>query len=248
MIEILDRTVLRETSMADRVLDIFHAHGGGHVAWRRVCNGDWANSVIVLDGKVIGPGEDPRIVVLPEGDIAVSAVDTRKAPWTTNIWRNGAWHASRFRDGKNWAPFITNGYLGFVHSYDPAVVIVRGDPERRGPIRQTFVGRSEAGPDGFSAWRGGTNGLRLKHHWVIGVGHVTRQHAHLTHRPFVWTLGDGSLICEEVPSPSPFSLCDPTSLERHENGTDFWLHTCETERAWKHREGVVQSVRYRMVL
>lgn len=196
-VRITGRDVLREFRCSDDPLDIFdgyaclqgslvHAsrrwHGQGSGKY-----GDWLNSRVVVGGRELDYGDDPRVFVA-NGRICVASNTFSPGFGFRNhlieISGDASW--SRYylmtrtgiEPGKNWSPFtFPDGVLGFIHSFSPLRVL----REIRRETGIILLSDMEAGGipaedgdgSGFPAHRGGSNGVPLGRS-VIGVGHTTR--------------------------------------------------------------------------
>lgn len=248
------RRVILSDTLDQEPLDIFHSYCGDSVAFRRVINRDWQNSRIIFDGKDIGPGEDPRLFADLDGDIFASYVIWKGDRWQSMLRTRGALAKPRLSaahvNGKNWSPFCT-GRFGYVHSFDPAVVLWPGDARNLEFCAERVASnRSEMGHDGFSVYRGGTNGL---YHagLIVGIGHTTRKAPTLIHRPFLWLFDLREKHIEirdlDLDYPPEFNLIDPTSLIRT-GPNRFEFFTTEVTTDWTDRNARREVAAYEFEL
>lgn len=272
------RTVLLDDRLDAEPLTIFH--GYCEAQRRRWCSTrirGWqpGDSQVALDGEIVGAGEDPRIFTYNDWPAIVSvSVPPGEGPRTYLI-ECGPNSSSRWRlilppglrEGKNYAPFVDHdGQLGFVHSYDPPVIL-REYRRDVGVLELVASGGlsaiSEMGPHGYSAYRGGTNGVAVGR-YILGVGHTTRAFPdgprflpdgsgidYFRHRPYGWLLDlqSNDMLTFDVVGPflPEFEGIDPTSLISLGDGK-FELFTTEVERHFRERQGRRQVAAYHFQL
>lgn len=275
------RTVLLDDTLSMGPLVIFHGYCDAQ--GRRWCSTrlrDWAtgDSKVALDGKVLDSGEDPRICEHNGWPLIVSVVATPGLHPRTYIIEIGP-HGHRRSllltppqvvPGKNYAPFTyPDGKHGIVHSYEPPLILRETGREEGIVLLSAAQGRNpkppEMGPHGFSAFRGGTNGLPYGP-YILGIGHTTRHlpgledrdgnsaelgFHHFRHRPFGWLLDPATneMRFFEVDGPYPdrFDCIDPTSIIARSQHS-FELFTTEVERHYHDRGSRRQVASYRLDL
>jgi hypothetical protein len=257
-VKLESRKVLFRPSLIEDIIDVFQgwceADGSRHMTTRRCLDHDWLNSKITFDGRVLDFGEDPRPFVFEGRPAIVACVYGPYFGYRNHLYKIERDSFSRsillipeyLSVGKNWSPFTyADGTLGFIHSFDP-LVLLKETRRERGVIVldciQGFSDISEMGPGGFPAYRGGTNGAGIDK-YVTGVGHTTRSlpevdnvrrdyktHRSLLRRPFGWILDPESAriqlfdFMDEFPA--DFISVNPTSLIRL---SDFEFELITTE-------------------
>jgi hypothetical protein len=136
---------------------------------------------------------------------------------------------------KNYTPFVTlDGTVMFFRWFQPLEIYKL---QSNGNVMRVDTGDNDDRTSGSIAddsWRGGTNGLALDNHTVVGFGRRTlTQHRSLhglipdvTHRTFFWSLDTDTWSFEIFPVNGPCgTVTDPISLRCH-NGR-YLLTTVE---------------------
>lgn len=197
MLYVEGEELLRNFRCDENPLDIFDGFASYRGNLIRSCRrwfgqgpekyGDWLNSHVILSGRELDYGDDPRIFTL-QGKICISANIFSPGFGFRNhlleIQPDGSWERYFLMvppdvvTGKNWSPFeFPDGVLGFIHSFSP-LRILREVRREKGIILLSSI-EAEGIPaepgdaHGFPAHRGGSNGLRLGRH-IVGIGHTTR--------------------------------------------------------------------------
>lgn len=208
----------------------------------------WENSCLLKDGdQIIGSGEDPRAFYWQDSPCISAASYSRGHGQINKIYveRQKRWITliapRKLKPGKNWAPFVKDDELYFVHAYSPFRVLKARflnesdhfmvlDEVADHPIRtpRSF--------DNFSMFRGGSNGLQLGSQ-IVGVGHTNerldRSAESMVHRPFLFVYEPNETLTYygfEFDFPEKYRIVDPTSLFMKEG--KLHLVTCETEFIW----------------
>ena len=208
----------------------------------------WIETVVRMnDTEVIGSGEDPRPFFW-RGSVCVASQTFNPAHAFVNkfyIKNEDRWITlippTRITPGKNWAPFVRDGDLYFVHEYSPFRVMKAKFIHPRDDFMVLDIIAEHDIPtaksiDGYSSFRGGSNGVQIGE-VILGIGH-TNTHSDDTiesiqHRPFVWVYHpDQSLTYYELDFdfPDTYRIVDPTSLY-FRDGT-LYMTTSETEFIW----------------
>jgi hypothetical protein len=136
--------------------------------------------------------------------------------------------------GKNWQPFLRDGMLFAVHSFAPLTVLeISADGIARVAHEAPTQFWLPAPHDGFTMFRGGSNGI-MSGDVLVGFGHLTATRD--DHRPFVWAIDGLMQITLSIPGSffglrsKGFRIVDPTSLFPF-NGR-LHLGLCASEREW----------------
>lgn len=241
-----------DDSQANQIFDSFACDPEGQrTRFARVIQNAktaWDGSrIIVEQDKVLGSGEDPRPFFWMDSPCVSAPSYTREHGHVNKIYvhKLRKWFTlilpKKMKAGKNWAPFVWNGDLHFVHSYSPFRVlkarflsehddfmVLDVVAEHRIPTPKSF--------DRFSKFRGGSNALQ----WggrILGIGHTNERQGRasdtMIHRPFLFVYQPKRSVTYyaiDYDFPEEFKIVDPTSLFV-ENG-ELHLVTCETELIW----------------
>ncbi|MDG2014490.1 MAG: hypothetical protein P8J33_13360 [Pirellulaceae bacterium] len=241
-----------DQAQANQIFDSFAYGPDGHsTRFSRViqnAQAAWVGSQIVGEqGEVLGSGEDPRAFFWRDSPCISAPSHTREHGHINKIYvhKLRKWFTlvppKKMTAGKNWAPFVWNGDLHFVHSYSPFRVlkarflseqddfmVLERVAEHRIPTPKSF--------DRFSKFRGGSNALQWGNR-VLGVGHTNERQGRasdtMIHRPFLFVYEPEQSVTYyaiDYDYPTEFRIVDPTSLFA-KNG-ELHLVTCETEFIW----------------
>ena len=208
----------------------------------------WIETVVRMNGtEVIGSGEDPRPFVW-QNSVCVASQTFNPAHAFVNkfyICDQDRWitliPATRITPGKNWAPFVRDEELYFVHEYSPFRVMKakfihpRDDFMVLDIVAEHDI-ETATSLDGYSSFRGGANGVQIGD-VILGIGH-TNTHSDdtlesIVHRPFIWVYHpDTSLTYYELDFefPDTYRIVDPTALYLQDG--KLFLTTSETEFVW----------------
>ena len=188
-------------------------------------------------------GEDPRVVSDGKQAFIVCFYGSYKASGNTSSIRV-IQLPSRFesqvnlphklKPGKNWQPFLKEGMLHIVHGFSP-FIILKLDENYTAQIEHHYETELDisAPHDGYTIFRGGSNGLTLGSS-VIGTGHLTTSRHE--HRPFIWAISESNRLRAIIPTKvsgfreKGFNVIDPTSLFLWKD--NLYLGICATEREW----------------
>lgn len=209
----------------------------------------WTGSVILMDDTgEIGSGEDPRAFVWRGSPCAMA---------TTFSPRHGPIHKlyvktlskwfllippRQIDSGKNWAPFVLDDELYFVHAMSPFRVLKARILSERDDfmVLDVVAEHPIATPkssDGFSRFRGGSNALQVGED-IFGFGHTNqrldrRDPVSMTHRPFLYHYRPGREVAfyeTDFDFDDAYRIVDPTAL--YQKGGITYLVTSETETVW----------------
>ena len=244
-ISITDRTVINQFEFAPN-FDVFQSRcvvdNNEYTFARNVDQLNWINTQIKIDDTLIGYGEDPRAFDLL-GIPACYSVRFTGDQFIPQLYikSNDSWDCiqmhmgSSLSPGKNWAPFIYENEIYFVHEISPfRVVKLEGNV-----VYSVFTKDlpAEIQPlDSDPTLRGGCNGLDIGNGLIVGFGHdnyaATRDS--IRHRPFGWCINmskqDVSIVDVDFAWDNKFNIIDPTAFIKKDG--QYYLMTCETESAW----------------
>jgi hypothetical protein len=188
-------------------------------------------------------GEDPRVVSDGRHAFIVCFYGSYKTSGNTTSIKviqlpsRLEYHANlldNLKPGKNWQPFIKEGILHVVHGFSP-FIILKFDGSGTAQIEHccdTELSISAA-HDGYTMFRGGSNGLTLNS-GVVGAGHLTTSRHE--HRPFIWGISESKGLRAIIPTKSSgfrekgFNIIDPTSLFFWKES--LYIGICASEREW----------------
>lgn len=216
------------------------------VLTRRVLKSGWFRPA---REEVLGQGSDPRIV--SDGIHAyVVYADYLADHGFRGVFRvvelpsrqSCVYEHTDFPMGKNWQPFLRDGRLFVLHGFAPARVIELCRDGRIETVTELETDHDQIAPhDGYTIFRGGSNGVRGPSGDVYGFGHFT--FTNYTHAPFPWRLTqDGTVQCGDAMMFPAFRaqgyhLHDVTSYFIHEDHA--YLGLTLTERDWFHAQRMV---------
>jgi hypothetical protein len=200
----------------------------------------------------LGPGEDPRCFFLNGYPCVYAIVFNTTHGWLnkiylgiTNRWYT-LWLPRNLSQGKNWTPFVRNNEIYFIHEFAPFRLLkIELENLEDSFLKATVVYELDntgetSGTDGYSIYRGGSNGLESGN-IIYGFGHTNRRNdqGHVEHRPFLWQFDFRSTPTISEFKPNDFekslAIVDPTSL-LSVRGTHF-LVTCESQLHWQYGAG-----------
>jgi hypothetical protein len=205
-------------------------------------------STIIVEGtRNIGSGEDPRpfywrgspcisAQTFSDGHGFINRIYVKNSDkWIMLITPKG------LNPGKNWAPFVRDGDLYFVHAYSPFRVLKASFLSEKDDFMVLDVVAEHpvttpVSSDRYSQFRGGSNALQIGNK-VVGVGHTNQQLGDtietIVHRPFLYIYEPDVRLdyyaCD-FDFPECYKIVDPTSLYLHEG--QLLLMTSETEEVW----------------
>lgn len=224
----------------------------------------WENSnVLMQDGQVVGSGEDPRAFFWRDSPCfsVVSYSPNHGQIHKVYVQNADRWlilvPPRKLKPGKNWAPFIRDNELYFVHAYSPFRVLKarflnESDPFMVLDVVACHDIRTPRSFDKFSMFRGGTNGLQ-RGEQIVGVGHtnrrMNREGDSMVHRPFLFVYRpdqDLTYYSFDFEFPDCFRIVDPTSL--FEKSGVLYMVTCETEFVWDRTPQRGRSCLYQLVI
>ncbi|WP_299352328.1 hypothetical protein [uncultured Shimia sp.] len=218
---------------------------------REIKNTDrpWTDTVILRDeGQVIGSGEDPRPFIWRGSPCAIATTFSPKHGPIHKIYVQtlNKWilliPPRSIATGKNWAPFVADDNLFFVHAMSPfrilkARFISEHDDFMVLDVVAEHPMRTPKSSDGFSQFRGGSNALQFGDR-ILGIGHANQRPdrkdpASMIHRPFVYDYRPGKSVSYysfDFDFEDTYRIVDPTSLYQKDGIT--YLVTSETEQVW----------------
>lgn len=228
----------------------YAANGCGTRFMRQIADPQkpWEHSKVLMnDGQVVGSGEDPRAFYWRDSP-CVSAVSYSRNHGQINkiyIQRSNRWITlippRKLKPGKNWAPFVKENELYFVHAYSPFRVLKarfldEADPFMVLDVVASHAIRTPRSFDKFSMFRGGSNGLQVGGK-IVGVGHTNqrmdRAGDSMVHRPFLFVYAPEQYLSYytfDFDFPERYRIVDPTSLFMKSGR--LHMVTCETEFVW----------------
>jgi hypothetical protein len=246
-ISITDCQEINRIQFSPTNFDVFHSmcyvDGQEYTFARNVQNLSWGSTQIKINDEIVGPGEDPRAFDLLGIPACYSVRFTERDRFIPQLYIKGdsSWESIRMRmgdnidAGKNWAPFVYENEIYFVHEISPfRVVKLEGDV-----VYSVFAKDlpAEIQPlDSYPSLRGGCNGLDIGNGLVLGFGHDNYANTRDTikHRPFGWCANmlDQSvdIISVDHNWDDKFNIIDPTAFILKDG--QYYLMTCETELAW----------------
>ncbi len=196
-----------------------------------------------LSEEQLTHGEDPRVVSCGINAFIVCFSGSYKTSGNTSSIKviqlpsrleYQANLPDNLKPGKNWQPFIKEGILHVIHGFSP-FIILKFDGSGAAHIEhycETELG-IPAPHDGYTMFRGGSNGLTLKS-GVVGAGHLTTSRHE--HRPFIWGISESKRLRVIIPTKTSgfrekgFNVIDPTSLFLWKEKLYFGI--CASEREW----------------
>ena len=245
-ISITDCTIINQFEFTPTTFDVFHSQcyvdGIEHTFSRHVNRQDWFNTQVKIGNTLIGRGEDPRAFDLLGIPACYSVMFTgNEFIPQLYIKSDDTWDCiqinmgDNLRPGKNWAPFVYDNEIYFVHEISPfRVVKLAGDV-----VYSVFTQDlpTEIQPlDSYSTLRGGCNGLDIGNNLVVGFGHdnYASTRDSIRHRPFGWCIDmlkqNVDIVNVNFEWDDRFNIIDPTAFIMKDG--QYYLMTCETERAW----------------
>ena len=248
-ISISNQTVLKEYTLNPSSFDVFHSQccidNVDYTFSRLVNQWNWEESPVTVNGQSLGPGTDPRAFDL-NGVPAAHVIFREHMTTLVSMlyFKDGDnWNSIRYnmppglKTGKNWAPFVYNADLYFIHEMSPFRVLKATGDEVSVVFDQ--LGNTEVMHlDNYTVFRGGGNGLQINDTLVMGFGHTNRsplQWYDIIHRPFAWAI-DMSNNTADITELLDFSwdnnyrIIDPTCFFK--KGNQYYLMTVETEKIW----------------
>ncbi|MCG3267700.1 hypothetical protein [Yoonia sp. I 8.24] len=205
-------------------------------------------SVIIQgDTTTIGSGEDPRPFFWHGSACICSQVFSPDHGYINRIYVSNTdkWIVlippKGVNPGKNWAPFVRDEELYFVHEYAPFRVLkARFVSPHDGFLLLDIVAEhavtTPTSGDGYSQFRGGTNALQIGNK-IVGIGHTNEWRGStkesIVHRPFLFVYQPEIRVdyyAFDFDFPKRFKIIDPTSF--YERDGALYLVTCETETVW----------------
>ena len=237
---------------ANQIFDSFAYDSEGHsTRFARViqnASAAWEGSHIIAgQDKVLGSGEDPRAFFWLDSPCVSAPSHTREHGHVNKIYvhKLRKWFTlilpKKMKAGKNWAPFVWDGDLHFVHSYSPFRVLKARFLSKHDDFMVLDMVAEHPIPtpksfDRFSKFRGGSNALQWGDR-ILGIGHTNERRGRandtMIHRPFLFVYQPKRSVTYyaiDYDFPEEFRIVDPTSLFV-KNG-ELHLVTCETEFIW----------------
>jgi hypothetical protein len=232
--------------------------GASYTFSRLVNNLDWWNSSIIVNGDIIGKGEDPRAFNFND-IISCFSVKWEQEKGTTpqlfllkdNHWQNIEikFSISDINLGKNWSPFVYDEELYFIHEFSPFRIL----KFHEGEVTEFFVSdfySEKQKYDGYNILRGGSNGLQIGDK-VLGFGHTNiisdvENLYSIVHRPFLWILDMKNFTVQiekiNYEFEEEYNIVDPTSFFIKDK--KMYLQTVETEFIWEYQPQNIRSCLY----
>jgi hypothetical protein len=227
-----------ETNSLTQFTRLFHPNG----------EKPWVGSAIIMDDvHDIGSGEDPRPFFWRGSPCISSVIYSDLHGFINRIYVKNLnrWFMlvapKGLNPGKNWAPFVQDDELYFVHEYAPfrvlkASFLSEDDDFLALEIVAEHGITTAVSGDRYSQFRGGANALQFGNK-IVGFGHTNQQPGTtketIVHRPFLFIYEPGVRLdyyaCN-YDFPSQFRIVDPTSLYFRDG--KLCLVTCETEQVW----------------
>lgn len=245
-ISITDCTVINQFEFTPATFDVFYSQcsvdGMDYTFSRHVNHQDWFNTQVKIGDALLGRGEDPRAFDLM-GIPACYSVQFTGHEFIPQLYIKGndTWDCIQMRmgdninPGKNWAPFVYDNEVYFVHEISPfRVVKLEGDVVYS--VFQRDLPAEIQPLDSYPVLRGGCNGLDIGNGLVLGFGHdnyaPTRDS--IRHRPFSWSVNMANQTVDidkvDYAWDDRYNIIDPTAFILKDG--QYYLMTCETERAW----------------
>lgn len=211
----------------------------------------------------LGPGEDPRCFFLNGYPCVYAIVFDTTHGWINKLYLGitkrwyTLWLPQNLVQGKNWTPFVRNNELYFIHEFAPFRLLKIELKNLEDSFLKALVMYESSntgetsGTDGYSIYRGGSNGLEWED-LVFGFGHINRRNINgLTeHRPFFWEFdfikAPRIKMINDNHFDSSLAIIDPTS--QFKVGKNHFLVTCETQVHWQYGVGGGRICLYEIVI
>lgn len=205
-----------------------------------------------LNGRLVSVGKaylqgadgycDPRVTFDQTNAYAIlfpAAYVTNQSPILVNLIdysiRPISWDVPGVLPGKNWQPFLRDGFLYAVQEMCPLRILQINPSTGSASVvctREGFL-NLVAAYDSYPVLRGGANAV-VTADGLAGIGHVT---THIyKHWPYLWAFDDKTGLMITFAEPFAFfashgyNICDPTCVFEDRDGIYIGLDLCETNR------------------